>query len=164
MMSGMLGAICGISVPDESWHCPWENKFQALCLLLGPQWPGLHPRGQPKNRALVTGWLSSHNDPDWNKVAGMIQNKFWPCCLWMLIRKGDVCFFGWFWWSVDFTFWVHHRFDLRQTKRRQIITVPLQACVTDLIVESFYLPLIEPSPWERTRLNSHRETEPFFYD
>lgn len=48
-----LGAICWTFVPEESWHCPRENKIQALCLLVGPRWPGLRPQGLawlgPKN-------------------------------------------------------------------------------------------------------------------
>lgn len=55
---------------------------------------------RPKYRALVMGWPSSPFAPDLWKVAKMIQNKSWPCHLWMIIRKAKVCSLGWFWWFL----------------------------------------------------------------
>lgn len=45
MSSHAFIAICWTLVPEEFWHCPWGNKMQAPCLLVGPRWPGLRPQG-----------------------------------------------------------------------------------------------------------------------
>lgn len=136
MLSRAHEAICWTFVPEESWHRPQQTP----CLLLDPQWPGLHPLGPA--------WLGSKTRLCWwdGRALPVSQiSERWR--RWYRTNPGlDI--FGWSSGKsaspAEFAFWAHNRFDPRQIKQCQIITVPLQACVTGLIVASFH----QPSLWK----------------
>lgn len=85
LMPHVLGAICGLLLPDESWHCPLGNKIQAPCLLVGPWWPGLLPRGPA--------WLGPITGLWWWGGWALPVTQIWIRCLrWYKTNPGLVIY------------------------------------------------------------------------
>lgn len=85
MMPHVFGAICGLLLPDESWHCPRGDKIQAPCLLVGPRWPGLRPR--------VPAWLGPITGLWWRGGWALPVTQIWiRCPRWYKTNPGLVVF------------------------------------------------------------------------